>query len=75
MGVKVRERGVLSRPVPSPEHTPYPNEDCSGRDEMRDGGGKKGEWKIHTNENGVRLITSNPLVFLVGHVGFEPTTS
>jgi len=37
MGVKVRERGVHSRPVPSPEHTPYPNEDCSGRDERGDG--------------------------------------
>ena len=63
MGVKVRERGVHSRPVPSPEHTPYPNEDCSIRDERRDGGGKKGGWKIHTNEKGVRLIQSNPWFF------------
>lgn len=59
MGVKVRERGVHSRPLPSPEHTPHPNEDCSGRDERRDGGWekkgkKKGGWKIHTNEKGVR---------------------
>lgn len=42
MGVKVRERGVHSRPLPSPEQTPDPNEDCSGRDERRDGGEKKG---------------------------------
>jgi hypothetical protein len=25
MGVKVRARGVHSRPLPSPEHTPHPN--------------------------------------------------